>query len=192
MKSNEALCEICGESFEQVRNRLTCGEACAKKRKSLKYKEWLRQNPTYMKKYKSTDAYKEQARAYSRKYREDNLEVVTERFRDWERRNPKHTTDWTRRNREKAREQVRRRRARLAGVDNRMVTERDIKRLYHRQREVCLYCGTPLGDKYHVDHVIPVSRGGRNAIGNLVLACPACNLSKGDQFVMEWKARRSR
>lgn len=185
----DAVCDICGSDFQQVRNRLTCSDVCAKKRKSLKFKEWLQRNPSYMREYKSSPRYKEQARAYSRRYREENLERVTERFKEWEARNPKHTTEWVRRNRERAREQVRRRRARLKGVDSRLVTERDIRRLYWRQRGQCAYCGVSLGTDYHVDHVIPVSRGGRNSVGNLLLACPTCNLSKGDKLLSEWRYR---
>ncbi|WP_223760478.1 HNH endonuclease [Myxococcus sp. RHSTA-1-4] len=42
----------------------------------------------------------------------------------------------------------------------------------------CGYCGRKLNRaarEGHVDHLIPVSLGGRNHIGNRVLACAACN-----------------
>ncbi len=42
----------------------------------------------------------------------------------------------------------------------------------------CRYCGcTP--KNVHIDHVKPVSRGGRSVLDNLVVACAPCNLAKG-------------
>jgi len=39
------------------------------------------------------------------------------------------------------------------------------------------------------DHVVPLSRGGSNALVNLATACRPCNLSKGSKTVEEWGAR---
>jgi 5-methylcytosine-specific restriction endonuclease McrA len=36
------------------------------------------------------------------------------------------------------------------------------------------------------DHVIPVSRGGKNHIENLATACFKCNRSKNDNLLSEW------
>lgn len=44
----------------------------------------------------------------------------------------------------------------------------------------CHYCG---GHATTVDHVIPRSKGGTNALSNLVAACHWCNSAKGDQIV---------
>ncbi len=51
----------------------------------------------------------------------------------------------------------------------------------------CHYCGkdAPKG-KRHVDHLIPLSRGGAHVLGNLVAACAACNLSKHTKTVDEF------
>ena len=44
----------------------------------------------------------------------------------------------------------------------------------------CQYCGRPPDwGRGTVDHVIPVSRGGRNVWDNVVLACSGCNRTKG-------------
>jgi HNH endonuclease len=40
----------------------------------------------------------------------------------------------------------------------------------------CFYCGTT--GRMTIDHVVPRHRGGSDAIGNLVFACPSCNFSK--------------
>ena len=47
------------------------------------------------------------------------------------------------------------------------------------QRGICHYCGKEVGaDNLTMDHVVPVSRGGRSTKGNVVPACDACNKTK--------------
>jgi hypothetical protein len=66
------------------------------------------------------------------------------------------------------------------------VAPKEWRRLVRRYRHRCAYCGGN-EDGIHMDHVIPLSRGGRHAIGNVLPACQACNLSKGAKLVAEWK-----
>lgn len=69
-----------------------------------------------------------------------------------------------------------RRRARVRG----RYTGKDVKGLYVAQGGLCKRCGRHLAIYgYHVDHVVPIARGGLNVVGNLQLLCPACNLRKG-------------
>lgn len=54
---------------------------------------------------------------------------------------------------------------------------------------VCAYCG----DEYeHIDHVIPLSRGGSNWPANLRPACAFCNLSKHNKKPSEWSSPKAR
>jgi hypothetical protein len=60
-------------------------------------------------------------------------------------------------------------------------------REYIRERELpnaCVYCGSTGELSY--DHLMPRSRGGPDTPENVVLACRACNSSKGDKGVYEW------
>ncbi len=41
---------------------------------------------------------------------------------------------------------------------------------------------------YHIDHVIPFSKGGTNDIENLVFACTRCNSQKGDKLDYNYKS----
>jgi hypothetical protein len=41
------------------------------------------------------------------------------------------------------------------------------------------------GKLFHVDHIIPISKGGTNNINNLRLTCPKCNLSKKEKIWLE-------
>ena len=54
------------------------------------------------------------------------------------------------------------------------------------QPKVCVYCNVKCEDSFHVDHIVPLSRGGEHAISNLAIACPTCNLSKNNKLVEEW------
>lgn len=63
-----------------------------------------------------------------------------------------------------------------------IISNKDMKRLLS---SACAECGSY--DKIHLDHVIPVSRGGRHSIGNLQPLCQRCNLSKNDKLNIEWK-----
>jgi len=43
----------------------------------------------------------------------------------------------------------------------------------------CFYCGTSCGNDYHIDHSMPLSRGGAHVLTNLRIACIRCNTAKG-------------
>lgn len=78
--------------------------------------------------------------------------------------------------------------ARKLGTDVRLVTRRDLERLIYRHRGLCAYC--QLKPWKHIDHVIPLARGGRHAIGNLLPACQDCNQSKGAKLLAGWEITR--
>lgn len=61
----------------------------------------------------------------------------------------------------------------------------DIETQLKRQKGKCYYCQCKL-NKYHVDHVVPLNKNGSEYPDNKVLACPHCNLSKGDKLPHEW------
>lgn len=79
----------------------------------------------------------------------------------------------------------RNRRARVRNAEG-SHTKQDIQRQYNAQRGKCYYCHKKLGDRYHVDHIVPIARGGSNGPDNLVVACPTCNCSKKDKLLHEW------
>ena len=52
--------------------------------------------------------------------------------------------------------------------------------VFKRDKFTCQYCGKMAPDVIlHVDHIVPVSKGGTNDILNLVTSCQDCNLGKG-------------
>ncbi|MGA2467924.1 MAG: HNH endonuclease [Thermodesulfobacteriota bacterium] len=59
----------------------------------------------------------------------------------------------------------------------------------------CPYCGGPLGENPHADHIYPVSKGGRSVPKNMVYVCSNCNALKRNLtlsgFVKKYKLDRS-
>jgi 5-methylcytosine-specific restriction endonuclease McrA len=53
------------------------------------------------------------------------------------------------------------------------------KNVLRRDQHRCQYCG--VRDRLTIDHVLPRSRGGRDAWENLVAACVPCNNRKGNR-----------
>jgi 5-methylcytosine-specific restriction endonuclease McrA len=47
------------------------------------------------------------------------------------------------------------------------------------QKNMCFWCGDSIDMTGHLDHVIPIYRGGLNRSSNLVASCRSCNLTKG-------------
>lgn len=61
--------------------------------------------------------------------------------------------------------------------------DRDAWTQLAKTRPQCIYCNAP---SQHVDHVHPVSRGGRDIATNYAPACEPCNLSKNAKWVYDY------
>ena len=66
------------------------------------------------------------------------------------------------------------------------VTIGDWMRTVDRYQGRCAYCGDP-SDRLQMDHVMPLSRGGRHATGNVLPACKPCNNAKSSRLLVEWR-----
>jgi 5-methylcytosine-specific restriction endonuclease McrA len=53
----------------------------------------------------------------------------------------------------------------------------------------CAYCGA-IGTSLQKDCVLPISRGGRYVIANVVPSCRSCNTSKCNLEVTSWMRRK--
>lgn len=110
-------------------------------------------------------AKREHRLAYDKLYRQQNIDRV--------------------RLRKRLAQNVRKHRLRLAGP---LPGPEAIQSLYASQGGQCAYCRVSL-TSYHIDHIIPVSRGGTHALANLCCACPPCNSQKNALTGDEYRAR---
>ena len=60
------------------------------------------------------------------------------------------------------------------------------RNVFVRDKFVCVYCGSK-DQRLTVDHVIPVSRGGKTNFDNCVSSCKPCNSNKGNRTPSEAK-----
>jgi len=65
-------------------------------------------------------------------------------------------------------------------------SSRDVASWISGQLKACVYCGTDCADNFHVDHFMPLARGGRHEISNLRIACPTCNMRKSAKLPFHW------
>ena len=60
------------------------------------------------------------------------------------------------------------------------------RNLHRRDQNTCQYCGARLAsESLTIDHVVPISRGGKTAWENCVLACHRCNGRKANRTPQE-------
>ena len=83
-----------------------------------------------------------------------------------------------------------RRRAREASAPGEFAWS-EVMRIHLMAERRCSYCDT-VTDQPDPDHVVPLSRGGRNDIGNILPCCKQCNGDKGDMTLAEWAEYRAR
>ncbi len=161
-KNKERLSAYCkqwrADNIDRVKASQAAYLKANRERKKLIDKLWARQN-----KHKVNEA--------SKRYRNAHPEKVASTKREQAKRHP-----------ETIKNNRSRRRARLAENGIYIVTKKDIGRL---MQQPCVYCGSK---SEHIDHVIPIAKGGAHKVGNLVAACQSCNQRKSDKFVSVWKA----
>lgn len=79
--------------------------------------------------------------------------------------------------------------SRRTSAGHHLVGYKTLESMFEEQGGRCKYCGVALDDSYHIDHVIPLARGGTHERSNLVLSCAPCNLSKNRSTIEEWLKR---
>lgn len=168
-----------GHVAERLTSDKTCLECAAERRKSESGRARSRARTAA---WRARDP--EKVRTQNRARYADNPEKEKARQKRYLEANPgaatAHKKTWRRRNPEAARAIVRNRRAReiaAAGTH----TKQDIAEILRAQRNRCGYCRIKLSDKYHVDHVTSLAKGGSNQRSNLQILCQPCNNRKSDK-----------
>ena len=65
-----------------------------------------------------------------------------------------------------------------------------VQLLLAKQAGLCACCQQPLNGSFHLDHIMPLSLGGRNDDSNVQLLLPRCNLQKFVSPPEKFMARR--
>jgi hypothetical protein len=203
-------CGNCGVDFPRKGNRTSafCGTSCRNADYSRKNADRLK---AYNAEYRATRREElaarerrrraedgERVRDMERISRAGRRDVINARAAEYRAKNRDRINesirDWSRRNIDRKLANNRARRARKQGRGRFLVSQRDIERMVNRFGGRCGYCAVLFSDSnpMHVEHVLPLCRGGADGIGNLLPACAACNLQKRDKTVMEWRVWKSR
>lgn len=181
--TNDCSCVEC----KKIKSRAFCADWRIKNTEKTKLlnKEWRKNNTDSIKekqaKYYASnkEAIKEKARIYYHenktavlervwKYRSLNVEKIRSMHRMYYAENIE--------SRRHANRAIRAKRLLCEGKH----TKQDIERICKAQKRKCAVCKKSL-IKYHVDHVIPLAKGGTNYPENLQLLCPNCNHRKSDK-----------
>lgn len=182
----DRTCPYCGSTVPTIRHTI-CGQVVCKRVRDAARAQARRA--------KWTEEQRLAARAGEKRWRDANPDRVRANNRRNYLRDPARYAElrdsWRAKNPERhlqimVLQQSKRRTAKKAG-DSRVVTAAEWDRVLRRARGCCSYCGQK--SALTMDHVIPLVRGGRHAIGNLAPACEYCNKSKGRLLVMEWRMR---
>lgn len=68
------------------------------------------------------------------------------------------------------------------------ITGKDLYNLFLNQHKKCFYCNIDISKNFQVEHIEPISNGGRNIIENICLSCEDCNRLKWnkshEQFII--------
>lgn len=188
-------CSRCGEDKQANKDYFTANarakdglraycKACQRKKDAVKrlksgnrkpadpdyFKKWRQDNPGYMALWREANPdrlvlYRPAVLACNKKWRENNRERYLLQ----------------------ARATAEARRARKMAADDGTVTSAALTRCLERQKYRCWWCSRKL-TRSHIDHRIPLSRGGEHTIANIVMSCSQCNVRKNSKMPWEMKA----
>lgn len=181
-------CGKCGTSVRLIGG--TC-RAC----KAVQAREWLAAH----------DDGQEYMRVASRKYQEANRETCRKRAKAWKKRTGwKEDKQWRAANNEKNAKHIEARRrnyfqknkahayakgheqrAKRRGAEG-SYSAKDAQRILAAQGGMCAYCCE--SENLHLDHKVPISRGGTNWPDNLQYLCAFHNLSKHARTDSDYRA----
>lgn len=151
---------------ERARSRTYCSRPEVKAKTLIRSKAWLANNVERSRAYRNKwqRANKDKVAAYKKKHYEKDLEtsrlaMVCQAYA---------------------------RRHRIFNQGGRFtIAQGRLCRVFWGHR--CAYCGDrvehPRDERKNFDHVFPVSKGGDNGPGNIVLACTACNFAKNNSYL---------
>ena len=148
------------------------------------YKRWHDKKSVEDPKYMQDRRERDRQRMCKTRLDPDKAEHYRVLSRTWRKANPERAREtvcrWGHRHPDRVRFFGENRRARKRNAEGGF-TQDDISEIMSKQEGKCIYCQTDLLSTYHIDHILPLSKGGSNYPDNLQLLCAFCNLSKHDR-----------
>lgn len=127
------------------------------------------------------EKHKEAIKTYKARYNQDNAERIRQQKAEWHERNKERVKEQQRAWRQANKLSILERNAKRRAIKlSRTVGDIDLGVLTANMQ--CGICGGVIEDSYHIDHIIPLARGGAHTQSNLQLAHPICNLKKKDKL----------
>lgn len=160
-----------GQSRLMSRCKVCCAELA---------KERRQKNPEAVKaataRYLAKDSSKPKRAALQKKQYDKDPEKYKAKAAVWAAKNPDKTRKYKALNEQKRR---------AGGTDH--VPAWVVRKLFKMFDMMCAYCRTT--PAAHIDHIEPLSKGGKHAIENLAPACARCNLTKNARSPEEFAQR---
>ena len=141
---------------------------------------------------------RDKVRKYLKAYYEANKDRLKAYVLAWRKANPLKVSEYERRSflKNPTRKKQQKRlslisyRARRRGAEGK-ICGKDILVLLESQSARCAYCRVEFESDFHIEHRIPLIRGGTNRPDNICLACPNCNYRKHTLTAEEFLAKRT-
>lgn len=137
-----------------------------------KIKQYQKSRPDwreYKKNYdkQRSDKIRDKISARGKEWYEQNRERAIERARKWRLKNPEARRAISKNYKHKRR-----------SIESSGITGGELFAWTDKQQKVCYWCGTKCAKSFHIDHYVPLARGGLHELSNLVISCRSCNLRK--------------
>lgn len=161
------------------------------------HKRWYEKNKEREKQrvaeYQKTEHGKAFARESQRRWYKENKVKAKKKTTDWIEKNRDWVNECARRNQKKP--ETRRKKIvynlnrikQYRKVSDGTITPYSIEELYKKQQGKCALSSIDISSKYHIDHIKPISRGGRHTISNIQLLAPIVNLRKSNKLDFIWQ-----
>lgn len=201
---NKKRCTHCGveKDLSEFPNdkRLKSGiKAYCKTCQKIVYDSWRQKNKDKIRVLNRRWASEnpEKCRASEKKYRQNNPDKSREWTRKWHLKNlesVRHNAResmriWRKDNPEKMQTYHSLREAKIKNAPGTGITPAEWRTIKNETDNRCVYCGKKF-DVLEIDHVEPLTKGGRHDVDNIVPACKSCNSSKGNRTLLRFFLQR--
>jgi len=182
--TDRGVCKPCDNA------RAAAWRAANPERKKAVDAAWRAENREKTKRDQSKN---ENTKRYRSEWAKRNPEKVKAKYAAWKEKNPERAKAnlerWRKNHPETKRVYNQNRLSRKSANGGVLSTDLP-KKLFKLQKGKCPCCGAPLGDDYHLDHIVPLALGGANTDDNIQLLTATCNQQKHAKHPVDFMQSR--